>query len=243
MPSQQNPEFIPLLLGALAELAEARGSRLTKIRLVKFLYLFDLYWAQAEKHTYTNWSWAFVYYGPYCRESTDAIDLAEKTGFLAAEAYESHYRDEDFRLYRPGKRITEADIDKVLSSMPIHVSACLTRAVRRWYDDTYGLLDYVYFRTGPMARAKPGDALSFAEETMPNFEALRPVKMQELSSKKKLALREAIKKIGKKNPLYHESPELFDKEYFDSLSRVEGPETETGVSGIAKLNFDGASDD
>jgi hypothetical protein len=234
---------ISLLLGVLARLAVDRGGRLTKIRLVKFLYLLDVYWAQAQRGTYTSWQWAFVHYGPYCRESTDAIDRAAESGFLSPQTYESSYSDEDYRLYSPGNRITEADVDKVMGSLPPHVYALLTSAVKRWYDDTHGLLDYVYFRTGPMERARPGEVLSFANEKMPDLEALRPVRMNPLSIKKKAALREAIKKISQEAKVYRQAPELFDKEYFDFIAQVAGSETETGTTGTAKLNFDAPTDD
>lgn len=239
----QDRDYIGYLLGALASLAVDRGSRLTKLRLVKFLYLFDLFWAQAEKRTYTNWPWAFVHYGPYCRESTDAIDLAVKTGFLSAHSFESRFTDEDFRLYEAGGRISETAVDKVLGSMPIYVSARLSSAVKRWGGDSYGLLDYVYFRTGPMEHARPGEVLSFVNEKMPDMEALRPIKMLPLSNKRKIAAREAIKKLGKEVTIHRQPAELFDKEYFDFISRLSGSETELDVAGIAKLDFNRSSDD
>jgi hypothetical protein len=183
-----------------------------------------------------------VHYGPYCRESTDAIDLAAEIGFLSAQSFESRYSDEDFRLYGPGNRITEADVDQVMAAMPIHVSACLTSAVKRWYDDTYGLLDFVYFRTGPMEHARPGELLSFADEKMPDLDALRPVKLLPLSAKKKAAVREAIGKIEKEGAASRQVPELFDKEYFDFVAQLAGPETETGIAGTARLSFDGPDD-
>ncbi|MBI5115044.1 hypothetical protein HZA56_01065 [Candidatus Poribacteria bacterium] len=243
MPSPNKPEYTGPLLSVLAYLASSRGSRLTKIRLVKFLYLFDLFWAQSQKRTFTNWPWAFVHYGPYCRESTNAIDLAEKTGYLVAEAYESRYRDEDFRLYGPGSRITEADVDRLLNDMPIYVSSRLQGAVKRWYDDTYGLLDYVYFHTGPMANAHPEETLSFANEEMLNMEELRPVKMLALTNNKKRTLQEAIKKIAIANQAPGQPSEIFDQEYFDFISNIAGAETETGISGVAKLSFERSSDD
>jgi hypothetical protein len=236
-------DYISQLLGALASLAVQRGSRLTKIRLVKFLYLFDLYWAQSESRTYSNWPWAFVHFGPYCRESTDAIDLAEKNRFLSAESYESQYGDEDYRLYGPGPRIENMDIDRVLGSMPIHVSARLNSALKRWYDDTYGLLNYVYFHTGPMEHARPGEALSFSSEKVPDMGSLRPVKMLSLSNKKKVALREAVKNIEKESRAYEPPSGLFDDEYFEFLSKATEPETEVGTTGVAKLNFESQKDD
>lgn len=239
----QEPEFFGRLLGVFAILANQRGSLLTKIRLVKFLYLLDLYSAQIEKRTRTNWPWAFVHYGPYCRESTDAIDLAVKNGYLSAQAFESNFSNEDYRLYGPGNRISDTDVDKVMDAMPIHVSTRLKIAVKLWHDDTYGLLDFVYFRTGPMKYARPGEELSFANEQMPDMESLRPVEMLPLSKKKKLSLRETIQNIGKENTVTNQPPELFDEEYFNFVSKLAGSETETGIDGTAKLSFKQSSDD
>ena len=46
--------------------ARQREERLTVIRLVKFLYLLDLYYARENKgDIITGCSWKFVHYGPY----------------------------------------------------------------------------------------------------------------------------------------------------------------------------------
>ncbi len=46
------------------------GFSLSPIRVIKFLYLADLYHARENKgETLTGWPWEFVYFGPYCRES------------------------------------------------------------------------------------------------------------------------------------------------------------------------------
>jgi hypothetical protein len=45
------------------------GASLSPIRVVKFLYLADLYHARENKgETLTAWPWKFVYFGPYCTE-------------------------------------------------------------------------------------------------------------------------------------------------------------------------------
>jgi len=67
--------------------------------------------------------------------------------------------------------------------------------------------------------------------------------MLPLSKKKKLALREAIQKIGKENTVINQPPELFDEEYFNFVSNLAGAETETGINGTAKLIFEQSSDD
>ena len=237
MLSQEKSEFINLLLGSFADMAVDRGSRLTKIRLVKFLYLFDLFWAQSKKQTFTDWPWAFVQYGPYCRESTNAIDSAAMLGYLSAELYESQYRDEDFRLYSAGDRISEGAVERLKESIPLYVSSRLFSIVKKWHDDTYGLLDYVYFHTGPMLHARPGDVLSFSDEMELDFKQFRPVEMLPLSNKKKTALQEVIHKMKAEQPRNKESAALFDDEYFKFIDAIAGQETETGVTGEAKVDF------
>lgn len=236
-------DLINRLLGALASAALARGGRLTKIRLVKFLYLLDLYWAQSKGQPFTGWPWAFVHYGPYCRESTDAIDAAEKAGFLAAQAYESRFGDSDFRLYDCGPQLDETGVDRVKADLPLSVSARLFRDVKLWHDDTSGLLDFVYFHTDPMRNARPGDILSFANEKEPNLEEYRPVEMLPLSKKKKRALRDAVQKLKSQQSVTLPSPALYDEEYFAFLSHIAGPETEVGASGTANVTFTSPSDD
>jgi hypothetical protein len=66
--------------------------RLTTVRLVKFLYLADLYHARLfGGETFTRFPWAFVYYGPYCREAMGSIEDARVQGLIASQTYESKY--------------------------------------------------------------------------------------------------------------------------------------------------------
>lgn len=243
MVSSNKADQIDLLLGVIAQCASEKGSLLTKTRLVKFLYLLDLYWAQSEKKAFTGWPWAFVHYGPYCRESTDAIDRAENFGYLSAGSYESKYRDEDYRLYGPGHRIDEDQRETVRGLLPIYVSSNLFRAVEKWCDDTFGLLDFVYFHTGPMKTAMPGDVLSFDGEEKIDYRQFQPVKMEPLSKTKKAVLRGVIDKIRADMAGRPERPSVYDREYFDFLSALEEEETPVGLSGVARVKFDRTIDD
>ena len=243
MTSRSKSDQIDLILGALARSASERGTRLTKTRLVKFLYLLDLFWAQSEKKSFTGWPWAFVHYGPYCRESTDAVDRAERLGYLVGYSYESKFKDEDYRLYGPGERVGEVEVDEIKNALPLYVSSNLFDAVRKWGDDTYGLLDHLYFHTGPMADARPGERLSFDGEQKTDYRQFQPVKMVPLSPNSRAALLEAIQRMKAEWQVQAEPSSLYDKEYFDFVSGIAGEETPLGVSGVAKLKFPRNSDD
>ena len=241
-------DWIDLILGVIAKRAAERGSLLTKIRLVKFLYLLDLFWAQANRgQTFTGWPWAFVHYGPYCGESIAAITRADKYGFLAADKYESKYRDEDYLLYKSGYRVEEAEDREVRSMLPMYVSSNLFSHVDRWCNDTYGLLDYVYFHTGPMSRARPGERLSFEKEEKVDYTALQPVKLVPLGPEKKKLLRDVLDKMKKERSLAAaEAPpsvSLYDDAYFAALAALKDEETPIGVSGTASVVYVPPDDD
>src|SRR4030042_3063652 len=76
------------------------GASLTPIRVVKFLYLTDLYHARENKgETVTGWPWQFVYFGPYCSESITALNEAVNDGLIDAKSFESKYDEKDRFLY------------------------------------------------------------------------------------------------------------------------------------------------
>ncbi len=241
-------DSIDLILGVIAKRAAERGSLLTTIRLVKFLYLLDLFWAQANRgQTFTGWPWAFVHYGPYCGETTAAIARAEGYGFLAADTYESRYGDKDYLLYKPGYRIEEAEEREVRNMLPIYVWSHLFSHVDNWCNDTFGLLDYVYFHTGPMRHARPGEHLSFEKEEKVNYAALRPVTLTPLGPEKKRLLRAALDKMKKERSLAAAtalpSVSLYDDAYFDALAALEDEETPIGASGTASVKYVPPDDD
>jgi len=170
---------IPELVQYITWLASEREQMLSPIRLVKFLYLADLYHARRnEGKTITGWQWKFVHYGPFCNEALQAIEAAVQSGMISALAYESTFDDEQHFLYK-----TEAEKEpEIALRLPLYVTAPLQGAVRKWGGDTYGLLDHVYFETEPMKNVKPGDVLDFSKAKEP--EPFRELHMRKLSKAK-----------------------------------------------------------
>ena len=108
------------LIHAIVWYTSRRGEKLTTLRLVKFLYLADLYYARVSNgKTLTSWPWAFVYFGPWCKQVNDAIDNAVKNGLVLAKEYPSkHNDDKDYRLF--WLEDTEED-PKVIDALPTFV--------------------------------------------------------------------------------------------------------------------------
>jgi hypothetical protein len=152
------------LVALICWLARERGTALTTVQLVKYLYLADLYHARRHAgQTLTGWPWAFVHFGPYCTEAMGAIDLAADRGLIARSAYESRYEDKEFFLHRPLVR----EEPPIAETIPFLVRSGLKIALTKWVDDTAGLLDYVYFDTEPMKDIQPGASLDFSHATVP----------------------------------------------------------------------------
>ncbi len=149
------PELVQLVVWH----ASRHGDVLTTVRVVKFLYLADLYHARAfGGRTLTGWPWAFVHFGPFCSESMEAISTAAQGGLVESKPYASKYTEEERFVYG-----CDPDaVPRLEKELPNEIILPLRRAVKRWADDTGGLLDHVYFETEPMIAASRGRLLDFS---------------------------------------------------------------------------------
>lgn len=170
--------------------ASEREEVLTPIRLVKFLYLADLFYArQFQGETLTKWPWRFVHYGPFCGEALAAIENARNLGMIQAFGFESKFDDEEHFIYK-----CHLEQDHPLhEELPITVTAPLDNMIKRFGDDTYQLLDYVYFETEPMQNVRYQDLLDFTKAR--KIEIITQIEMKQLSKEKIKKAKEAIKKL------------------------------------------------
>lgn len=223
------------LVHAIVWYASSRREKLTTLRLVKFLYLADLYHARVSKgKTLTDWPWAFVYFGPWCQQVNEAIDNAAKNGVVLAKEYPSKYDDDkDYRLFW----IDDTDEEpKIIDALPTYVWSRLQWAIQKWADDSYGLLDYVYFETEPMIQAKPGAVLDFSESQVP--EVPTKIDMKKIPKAKIEEAKKALARLQEKykNGLSSRPPQgPTDTVFQEFISKLEEEDLETGLEGTAEL--------
>jgi hypothetical protein len=221
------------LIQYIVWLATERGEVLSPIRLVKFIYLVDLYNARKNAGlTLTGWKWKFVHYGPFCPESLSVIKKSVEQRFIDAINYESKFDDEEHFLYKY-KDDTEPPI---AAKLPFYITGPLQAATKKWASDTYGLLDHVYFETEPMIGAVPGDVLDFSKAKEPP--KIQEVHMKELSKKKIAEGKQLIAKmkesLTKEICLKLEQP-IYDDFYYDALYYLNGESLELQIEGKAKI--------
>jgi hypothetical protein len=217
--------------------ATEKGMKLSPVRLVKFIYLADLYWARENNgKILTGWPWRFVHYGPFCNESLDYIEKAHSDGLIDKGTYESKFVDEDYFLYWCKEDRT--DIERKL---PIFLTSPLHETISKWGDDTFGLLDYVYFETEPMLEAKKGDLLDFSKAK--KLEKPEPIEMIKLSPKQIAKGKEIIERLKTKYKKGLETqagtPEpIYDEVYQKGAKLLDEEDLQGDLSGKAEILVD-----
>jgi hypothetical protein len=216
--------------------ATEQGEVLTPIRLVKFLYLADLFYARKfHGETLTKWPWRFVHYGPFCGEALKAIDIAIKYELIEAISYESKFDDEAHFLY---KYHLEKD-HPFHEVLPISITAPLENAIKRWGGDTYQLLDYIYFETEPMEEVQFRDLLDFNKARKPQI--IESVEIKSLSKDKIKKAKEAIQKLKKSFSISSAKSNvvvpIYDEIYHSAIEIMDADEI-AEFSGYAEISFE-----
>jgi uncharacterized phage-associated protein len=214
--------------------------KLTTVRLVKFIYLADLYFARAhDGRILTNFPWAFVYYGPYCGEALDSIKDAAFNSIINMKSYESKFgRGDDYNIFSCDDSCVEENIEEKL---PIEVISYLKSAIKRYGDDTPLLLDHIYFETEPMIDAKKGDLLNFSKAKA--LSPSKPIKLKKISNDKIALAKKHIKALGEKLAQSRlklkrdkqKERELKDDLYYNALDIMDDGDLEIGLEGTAEI--------
>jgi len=211
---------------------------LSAVRLVKFLYLADLYYARAnEGKTLSGFPWRFVHYGPFCSEALDVIKGAVDRDTIIQKPIPSKFIDGDFFLYSCNVPMT----DELRNAIPIEVLSQLNGAIRRLGEDTPALLDYVYFGTEPMEDVRPGQILDFTK-ARPLQPEQKPPKIhftREQVSSAKEHLKRLSDKVWRNQRASSaeriETRKWKDNLYYQTLNSIEEEELPSGITGIARI--------
>lgn len=140
------------------QLTELEG-QISKIRIVKILYLIDIEFYGRYRRTLTHLDWIDWKYGPFAFAINDAV---RALGYELEEEEIITRAGQIAKVFRVSEEITIEDMVNFATRVMIQ------EIIRKWaYEDTIWLLDYVYFETAPMADAQFGHRLSF--ESIPPY--------------------------------------------------------------------------
>src|SRR5262249_15184271 len=133
--------------GALDELiryitweATRRAGALTRIRLIKFLYLADVYLFGLSGRRATPYLWRFYHYGPWALDAQAAIDHLAEVGAIDAERRVREDEVGEMTLYSATG--TQPEVERVFGHA---FETQLADSIRTWLQRPLNeFLDYVY---------------------------------------------------------------------------------------------------
>jgi hypothetical protein len=157
--------LLQYILAIAAEEDDYINRSLSPIHLIKYVYLADLAYAEANNgETYTAIKWQFYKFGPWSIDVFNRIEPACNAIQAEKKSIESDYED-DFTRWSLTRDISIGDIQRKIDST---ISVALKFAIHKYGSDTKSLLAYVYL-TKPMLCAAPKEYLDFTQAIIPKF--------------------------------------------------------------------------
>jgi hypothetical protein len=230
-------DIYPLILAILREARSQGVAPMLKTTLVKFIYLLDVYTAEESSGLpVSGIEWRFLHFGPFSAQITTALDEMSIQRMIFADHREAQESDKEFVLYDLSSSQRAGDLRQIGIQGSIQLR--LQADIKRYAKDLPRLLDYVYFRTSPMANAEPGDVLDFSGCRKMVPEDLRTVQMNKLRPKARKKAREKLReliKARKSQGKVEQGP--YDEAYFSALNMLDEEPLEIGLAGSAKLKI------
>ena len=210
------------LIPAIVSYITENGGYVTKTKLLKLLYLFDVEYYRLHRQIFSGFQWKFFHLGPWTREFDPVLEtLFAHEALVASPSSRPEYDTKFYRTPAP------CDIQGILESFKDE--AALKIILDTWGESSTGeLLDHVYFRTEPMEHGVRNQPLDFTTipEDSPTAYRRRP------SGKTKAEIDAARRKLHANHGTSAHStriqppltPPRYDDEFFQALSKLDGNE-------------------
>lgn len=144
------------LIPAMVSYVNDHGGYVTKTKLLKLIYLFDVEYYRANRRTFTGFTWKFFHLGPWAREFDPVLDELVGAGvLLESQSTRPEYDTKFLRSDSP------YDFSSLFASF--RDESALRTVLSTWAESSTGeILDYVYFRTEPMEHGIRNEPLDFS---------------------------------------------------------------------------------
>jgi len=144
------------IIPAMVSYVNDHGGYVTKTKLLKLIYLFDVEYYRANRRTFTGFTWKFFHLGPWAREFDPVLDELVGAGtLLESQSTRPEYDTKFLKTESP------QDFSPLFSNF--HDESALRTVLNTWAESSTGeILDYVYFRTEPMEHGIRNEPLDFS---------------------------------------------------------------------------------
>jgi hypothetical protein len=209
---------IEKLLAAIVDWVVTRGSYVTKTKLLKLLYLFDVEYYRVHRQTFTGFRWKFFHLGPWASEFDPTLEGLVSAGVLLQQQSAGEF---ETSFYKATERI---DPREPFSSVKDEV--ILRVVLNTWGTRSTGeILDYVYFQTAPMELGIRNAPLDFSviQSDKPatysrSSSGRSKADIQKLRTKFETA--QAQRKAGQSQGFAFTTPN-YDEEYLKAMAKLE----------------------
>lgn len=209
-------ENLAKLIPAIVSYVTARESSISKTKLLKLLYLFDLEWYRVYGETYTGFDWIYHLLGPWTATYDPMLE-----GLLANQIISTKRGTIDFDadLFETKE---DVDLDKLFTSYKDEF--LLKGVLNTWAEkSTPEILDYVYFQTEPMSKAERGKALDFSsvqKHPIPEYRRTSSgaTKEQIAAARQRITERQE-QRSGASKPKF--KPPRYDEDYYTFIETLE----------------------
>jgi hypothetical protein len=211
------------LVPAIVSYVREQGGCITKTKLIKLLYLFDVEFYRVHRKTFTGFDWIFFHLGPWTKEYDTVLQQLLSKDIL--DEVPSSKPDIDAKFYRS---LEPRDLNSVLPDYR-------DRSILRFVLDNWGnrptgeILDYVYFRTEPMEHAVRNQPLDFSSiriETPPRYRRQPSGKTpHQIEALRKQWRLKSAGPCTEKAMQDSYTPPRYDEEFFDALLKLDQAKT------------------
>jgi hypothetical protein len=207
-----------LIVSIIAYVTEHDGY-VTKTKLLKLLYLFDVEFYRAHGKTFTGFDWKYFHLGPWTREFDPILaDLINRGKIVEQAAQRSDY-DTKF-LHTPDDPRPRSPFDNFKDQ------TILVSLLNVWGPSTTGeILDHVYFRTEPMEHGIRNELLDFsrvAPQVPATYKKTAPSKTPgEIKALRRAFDRKAAERA---QPIFAFTKPNYDEEFLTAMEKLDTSE-------------------
>ncbi|MGO9239517.1 MAG: hypothetical protein ACLQBJ_01810 [Bryobacteraceae bacterium] len=206
------------LIAAIVTWIADQDSYVTKTKLLKLLYLFDVEYYRVHRQTFTGFSWKFFHLGPWAAEFDPTLDGLVSRDVLIQQLSTSEH---ETSFYKPYERM---DPREPFGNVK---DECILRGVlNTWGTQSTGeILDYVYFQTAPMEagiRNAPLDFSVIQPEKPPAYSrsSSGKTKAEVQKFRTKFEAQQAQRKASQ-NQAFVFTPPKYDEGYLNAMAKLE----------------------
>ena len=205
------------LVVAVVSYVTEHGGYVTKTKLLKLLYLFDLEFYRAHGRIFTEFQWKYFHLGPWTAEFDPLLDKLISQASLTEHVVERPDFDAKF-LRSSGSSNLRKPFDSYKDE------AILKSVLDTWGPSPTGeILDHVYFRTEPMEHGIRNENLDFSTVLREVTETYKRSPSNKTAGEIKALRKEFGEKVAKRlgSPTFQFTQPRYDDEFRVAMEKLD----------------------